>query len=202
MPEQTIMNVCKAATRGQVKTRLIQDLGADGAAQLHAELASRMLQDCLKPKVVEMAALELWCSPDTEDEFYNQFPIKRCLQQGEDLDKRMAFAFEQTTVPAILIGTDCPRLDADYLQLALAKLKSHDAVVGPAEDGGYGLIGLRHPSEDLFKGIKWGSASVCSETCRVMNRQKLNWALLPLLWDVDRPEDVKRWRNAEPHLLG
>ena len=200
MPEQKIMIFCKAPIPGQVKTRLIRDLGADGAAQVHSELASRMLQDCLKPKVVGSAMLELWCSPDTKDEFYDQFPIERHLQEGEDLGQRMAFAFERAGVPAVLIGTDCPRLDADYLQRALAKLKSHDAVLGPAEDGGYGLIGLQHPNADLFRSIKWGTASVCSETCRVMNQKKLNWSLLPLLWDVDRPEDVKRYKNLKSPL--
>ena len=63
------------------------------------------------------------------------------------------------------------------------------------EDGGYGLIGLQRAEADVFNDINWGTEDVCSDTCRHFNTLGMNWALMPLLWDVDRPEDVDRWRS-------
>ena len=199
MPKPRILIFCKAPIAGEVKTRLIPSMGVDAATELHQQLATRIILECLNPDVSAVADIELWCSPTTDHEFYRQFEVQKCQQQGEDLGQRMANAFEATGVPALLIGTDCVNLDGNYLRLAVDKLTTHDAVIGPAEDGGYGLIGLHEGNRDLFEGINWGSETVCSETCRKMNTQQLNFALLPLLWDVDRPDDVERLNRLKQH---
>ena len=96
---------------------------------------------------------------------------------------------------SILIGTDCINLDATYLEQAIESLTHAEACLGPAEDGGYGLIGLRRPESTVFEGMAWGTDSVCAETARAMNKCFENWQLLSLLWDVDRPEDLERYNN-------
>lgn len=192
-----ILIFCKAPLQGEVMTRLIDALGGDSATKLHQALASDMIERCLDASITEIADVELWCTPPTEHEFYKQFNLIRRLQKGQDLGQRMSDAFSSTGSAAILIGTDCPNLDVEYLQAAIAKLADHHAVIGPAEDGGYGLIGLQQANEELFRNIGWGGSRVCAETCRKMNMQGLNFALLPLLWDVDRPEDVKRYRSVK-----
>lgn len=191
---------CKAPIPGEVNTRLIPDLGIASATKLHETMARRIINLCLSAEVTGQANTELWCSPTIEHEFYDQFDCERYPQQGDDLGQRMSNAFDATQGPAIVIGTDCANLDRDYLLQAMARLKNHAAVIGPAEDGGYGLIGLRHAIPAVFQNIEWGTANVCAQTCHVLNHQThnhqaLNWALLPLLWDVDRIEDVERYRR-------
>lgn len=185
---------CKAPIPGTVKTRLISYLGEAGATSLHWELSDRLIRECLESRISGQFDVELWCYPTTSDDFFNQFNVTLHLQQGGNLGERMDNAFRRTGSPAILIGTDCPNLDAGYLQRATTLLASHDAVLGPAEDGGYGLIGLQQPNSALFNDMNWGTDQVASDTSAELNRQQLHWSLLPLLWDVDRPEDVRRYR--------
>ena len=193
-----ILVFCKAPVPGAVKTRLIPTLGEQGACDLHSELATRIL-DVVQP--AQLAPVQLWCAPDTNHPFFTERDAVSLHQQtGEDLGERMHRAFvsaldESGVHRVVLIGTDCPTIDDDYIDAALSTLRDHDAVLGPAEDGGYGLIGLTKPEADYFHGIAWGTDSVCEDTCTRFNTAALNWALLPRIWDVDRPEDVARWRQ-------
>jgi rSAM/selenodomain-associated transferase 1 len=118
------------------------------------------------------------------------------LQPDGDLGVRMAHALRNGVSRApktILIGTDCPPIDAAYVKQAFETLNTHDVVLGPAEDGGYGLIGVKNTVPDIFSGIDWGTDKVLAQTCRKLNAQRINYALLPLIWDVDRPEDLPRY---------
>ncbi|XOV89915.1 MAG: TIGR04282 family arsenosugar biosynthesis glycosyltransferase [Pseudomonadota bacterium] len=200
-PHARIQVFCRAPVAGLAKTRLIPMLGESGAAALHEELAAARIRMSVGSG---LAPVELWCEPSPDHPFFARFGAQVSLhtQVGADLGARMAAALEAGLVQAwpgqacaVLIGTDCPSLDAAYLAQALEMLKDHDAVIGPAEDGGYGLIGLRRPVPHAFRHIAWGSDRVAAETCRVFNRERLRFALLPLLWDVDRPEDVERYRR-------
>jgi rSAM/selenodomain-associated transferase 1 len=111
----------------------------------------------------------------------------------------MAHAFHETlkwTTQALLIGTDCPSLTVDDLREAAEVLrKGIDAVIGPAEDGGYILIGLRRCVPDLFTGISWGTGSVLDQTRRRLRELRWKWHELSEQWDVDRPEDVERLKR-------
>jgi len=97
---------------------------------------------------------------------------------------------------AILIGSDCVSLTPADLIRALTLLdQGKDAVLGPAEDGGYVLIGLRRPRAALFRGIRWSSAAVLPATRRRLRLAGLDWAELDQRWDVDVPADLRRWRS-------
>jgi uncharacterized protein len=97
----------------------------------------------------------------------------------------------------VLIGSDCPALRAADLRAAFAALRTGaDAVIAPAEDGGYPLIGLRRVSPDLFEGIEWGGEQVLAATRLRLSRLGWKWIELRELWDVDRPADVARLRCA------
>lgn len=222
-PDSIIQIFCKAPIAGEVKTRLIPQLGEQGAARLHERLAGDTIALCQSAR---LAPVEIWCMPDTGHGFFADAADDSTLlyqQQGANLGERLSSAAasalgemgEKSAEAVVIIGTDCPALDADYLHLALEKLENHDAVLGPAEDGGYCLIGFRRANEKssretlvqessvqessvwrkAFQNIPWGTDTVCADTCRVFNRENLHWALLPLLWDVDRPEDVVRLDN-------
>ena len=98
---------------------------------------------------------------------------------------------------AVLIGSDCPSLKpADLRAAARALHAGADAVLSPAEDGGYALIGVRRAARGLFTGIEWGSAQVLAQTRRRLRRLRWQWTELRTLWDVDRPEDVARLRRS------
>ena len=198
-PDSRILIFCKAPVAGSVKTRLIPHMGANAAAELHRKLALRIVGECQR---AGLAPVEVWCAPDINHPFFVDLAPRgsRHRQQAGDLGERMSFAFEHClTRPgitsAVLIGTDCPTLNAAYIERALLALQRRDAVIGPAEDGGYGLIGLRRADRAIFIGMDWGGNSVCAETCRVLNRCGYRWSLLPLIWDIDRPEDLIRYRG-------
>jgi glycosyltransferase A (GT-A) superfamily protein (DUF2064 family) len=108
----------------------------------------------------------------------------------------MAHAFHETlktASQAVLIGTDCPSLTVHDLQEAAGVLRQGiDAVIGPTEDRGYVLIGLRRYAPELFTGISWGTESVLDQTRACLQGLGWKWHELSERWDVDRPEDVER----------
>lgn len=192
------MVFAKAPTPGRVKTRLVPTLGARGAAELHRQLAERTLRTALAAGLGEV---ELWCAPGTNDAFFaacaKQHGVSLRAQGEGDVGMRMARALELALADGsagLLTGSDCPALTAEYLREAAAGLAGgNDAVFGPAEDGGYVLIGLaRSPSAQLFEGIAWGTATVMQETRTRLARLNWRWRELATLWDVDRPEDLLR----------
>lgn len=146
-PTSRIQVFCKAPVIGSVKTRLIPYLGEHAATRLHERLAKQTIEVC---KASRLAPIELWCMPDTEHDFFQQFADDNTslhVQQGSELGERMFTGIAHALLneradSVVLIGTDCPTLDSDYLRDALERLGEFDAVVGPAEDGGYCLIGL------------------------------------------------------------
>jgi rSAM/selenodomain-associated transferase 1 len=128
-----------------------------------------------------------------------QFHLRLRSQGRGDLGERMHRAFTLVLKEhrsAILIGGDCPALrPADLRAAARALRGGMDAVLSPAEDGGYALIGLRRVSSRLFRGIEWGGSDVLAQTRRRLVRLGWRWKELRTVWDVDRPEDVERLRK-------
>lgn len=199
-----ILIFAKAPTPGQVKTRLIPALGESGAAELQRQLIERTLHTAV---AAALGTLELWCAPGPEDPFFADCAKRHGAglraQGAGDLGTRMARALESSLAagsPGLLIGCDCPALTPAYLRDAAAALDGgNDAVFGPAEDGGYVLIGLaRTPPTELFEDIAWGTATVMQETRARLARANWRWRELALLWDVDRPEDLPRLRQLSP----
>jgi rSAM/selenodomain-associated transferase 2/rSAM/selenodomain-associated transferase 1 len=121
-------------------------------------------------------------------------------QRGDDLGARMQAALRSALDrgrPALLIGTDCPALDAAHLAAAADALRDHDAVFVPAEDGGYVLVGLAR-AVDAFEGIAWSGAGVMAATRARLAAAGASWRELPPLWDVDRAEDLRRLAALDP----
>lgn len=202
----TVLVFAKAPDPGKVKTRLASHIGEGPAAVLAARLALRTLATVCEAGVGDV---ELWCAPDTVHPFFDLCRRRHGValhgQVGDDLGARMSHALRsalQRTPAAILIGSDIPGLAPADLRLAATSLATgDDAVFGPAEDGGYWLIGLRRVDDAIFKDVTWGSSNVLSQTrarCDVLGWRVTNVATR---WDVDRPEDFERLRqdpaNAE-----
>jgi rSAM/selenodomain-associated transferase 1 len=192
-----IVVFAKAPEPGKVKTRLIPALGEAGAAALHRRLVMHSLRVA---RDAGLGPVELWCAPDTRHAFFaeceRQFGASLHSQCEGDLGARMRYAFEKVlerAERAILVGSDIPALSAQYLRDAERALgRAHDAVVGPAEDGGYVLIGLARCDPELFRDIPWGEPEVLAETRRRLAALRWRCLELPALWDVDRPEDLER----------
>ncbi len=114
--------------------------------------------------------------------------------QGDgSLGQRLSRAAGEASTPVrplVIIGTDCPGLSADILDAAFAALGAHDLVLGPAIDGGYYLVGFRAFVPALFQGIRWSTSEVLAQTRDAASRAGLSCVMLPMLADVDRPDDL------------
>ena len=188
---------CKAPIPGQVKTRLLPEFTETEAARLHHDLATETLADCLRvQEALPELSLELWCSPTPDHSFFTDYHLSYELlaQDGNDLGARMHHGFLAKPGPAILIGTDCPPIDSDYLIEAVKRMQEADVLLAPAEDGGYGLIGLHEPNEAIFTGVSWSTEHVLEQTLARCQEQALSTHLLDTIWDVDYPKDVIRWQ--------
>lgn len=192
---------CKAPIAGEVKTRLIPALTAEEAAALHQALTLRTLETA----TAAFTDVELWCAPALEHAFFSEcrsrFAVELHLQRGADLGMRMHDAFVSALTryqSAVVIGTDCPCLSAADLRAARGALQQGaQAVLGPADDGGYVLLGLRRVCPELFTDIPWGSGSVAGITRARLRRLGWGWSELACRSDVDTPADLFRWRRLQ-----
>jgi uncharacterized protein len=198
-PGIRLLVFAKAPVPGQVKTRLLPVLDATGAAALHARLVEESIARFTAEPV---CPVELHCAPDAGHPLFRalvrRYPIQCRVQQGRDLGVRMAHAVDQTLAAGhwpLLVGSDCPRLDAGVLVAACeALVAGHPAVLGPAEDGGYVLLGLRRPAPELFRDMAWGTERVLAQTRQRLAALGWDWRELAPLWDLDRPEDLLRYQ--------
>ena len=187
----------KAPLPGAVKTRLIPALGAEGATALYRTLVERALECAV---AADIGPVQLWCAPDAGDPFFHacrdRFGVRLASQCEGDLGTRMRGAFEAMLAEggrALLIGSDVPAMTPAYVRAADAALADgRDAVIGAAEDGGYVLIGLSLLAPALFEGIEWGGPEVMRATRSRIERLGLRHLELPVLWDLDRSEDLSR----------
>ena len=187
--------LAKAPIPGLAKTRLAASLGLQGAARLQERLIVRTLETAC---AAATGPVRLWAAPDESHfrELATRFHVDLAAQPDADLGARMLAAFAAAT-PALVIGTDCPALEARHLREAADLLRGgNDAVIIPAEDGGYVLIGLRWPQPALFRSMQWGVPGVMEETRGRARRLGLAVRELAPLWDVDVPADLERMREA------
>lgn len=192
-PPCTVIVFAKAPEAGRVKTRLAAVLGMQGAARL----AARMLDDALERAVhAGLGPVELCCAPDASHPRFQLAAARgiRLSMQGEgDLGQRMRGALEralQSSGRALLIGTDTPGLTPDHLRAAAAALGTHPAVVVPAFDGGYALIGLCAPCPPLFDGIVWSTPQVMHQTRQRARTAGIALAEMEGVRDIDETGDL------------
>jgi rSAM/selenodomain-associated transferase 1 len=188
--------MAKAPRPGDVKTRLCPPLAPAGAAALaRAFLLDRIAQG----RELDARLAIAYAPGDARPEFEALAPDCELIpQRGPDLGARMGGAVEDVLAAgaagAVLVGTDSPTAPGDALAEAVRLLASGDAelVLGPAEDGGYYLIGLRAPQPALFRDMAWSTAGVFAETVRRARALGLRTAALPAWFDVDTGADLER----------
>ncbi|MCZ8233977.1 MAG: TIGR04282 family arsenosugar biosynthesis glycosyltransferase [Inhella sp.] len=188
--------LAKAPVAGMAKTRLIPALGADGAARLAARLLDHTMAEAA---ATGFAHLRLLGSPDAQHPALARHAGVAALgsQCEGDLGARMLLALRDglASQPAsLIIGTDAPALDRHRLREAALVLEANDAVVVPALDGGYALLGLSARAgtvpELLFSGMTWSTATVMAETRQRLQRLGLRWVELDAVSDIDEAADL------------
>jgi hypothetical protein len=187
---------------GNTRTRLIPVLGAEGAATLQRQMTEHKLAEVNQLLTFYPLSVEVHFAGGNEQlmqEWLGSSLVYRRQSEG-DIGDRMASAFQASfaagMTAGVLIGSDCPDLNVSLMAEAFQLLRQHDLVLGPALDGGYYLIGLRRLIPELFTGIPWSTAEVLQQTITIAKRLGLAVAKLPLLSDVDRPEDLSVWKPA------
>ncbi|MEM1085988.1 MAG: TIGR04283 family arsenosugar biosynthesis glycosyltransferase [Verrucomicrobiota bacterium] len=181
---------------GKSKTRLIPALGEAGAAAFHDRLARHTVGRASAFAACRKGLdLELRVSGGTTMDGRAwlgdaSWKIQADGGLGEKLLEAVSSAFEEGASKVVVIGTDCPSLDESGLETAFDELDRHEAVVGPAKDGGYYLIGMRSLHERLFESIPWGGSEVFARTMERAVAIGLSMGILPSLPDVDIPEDL------------
>jgi len=179
------MVFARAPLAGQVKTRLIPRLGAEGAAQLQRRLILGALRTAGAVGRVELHVTR-------RHSWLRRLGVVLRLQRGRDLGERMHHALSRRRF-AVLIGSDAPALRPADLRQAVRWLRGGtDVVLAPAEDGGYALIAARRIDARVFAGIRWGTDEVLARTLDNLGRCGLRYRLLRTVWDVDRPDDLDR----------
>lgn len=181
-------------TAGAAKTRLIPALGAEDAARVHRQLTERTLGVLMSSRF----PCELHFTGAAEADFREWLGDGFTLTEqanGDLTDRLMAALYP---APVIFFGADTPDLSAHHVVQAVAALETHPIVLGPADDGGYYLIGMKQPMPELLDHMPWSTAQVMPETLRRLEKMNIDPILLDTLHDCDRPEDLARW----PWLTG
>lgn len=195
---------------GKVKTRLAATLGAEKAAQVYRRLSEQTLARLCSHTSFAHQQCAIFFDPPGRDAEVRRWltPLAGSAvfhaQVEGDLGFRMAQAFRHTfaapgVTRAVIIGTDCPQLRMEIVQKAFEVLNDYPAVIGPAADGGYYLLGLREEMPCLFEGISWSTDRVLIQTLDALNNCGIGYALLPTLQDVDTETDLHhtwpQWQN-------
>ena len=184
---------------GKCKTRLAAKIGDNAALEVYTFLLKHTVSftrslDCSK---FVYYSEEIW-----ENDIWDNQLYQKKLQQGEDLGKRMENAFtdgfNSGFKKIIIIGSDMYDLSQTELEVAFSALDTNDYVIGPAEDGGYYLLGMTVENPRLFQSKEWGTPSVLGHTLKDLEKENL--FLLPEKNDVDHYEDIKDIEAFRPFL--
>ena len=195
-----LLQFAREPVPGQVKTRLQPALEAAGACELHIALLTHTARQLA---AVPRCERELWVAGDPghpalrHAASLGRARVRR--QRGTDLGERMHHALDMALADAqrvVLVGSDCPGLDAAYVEAAFAALAAADVVLGPALDEGYVLIGVRRVDARLFREVDWGTGAVLAQTLARVDALGWRAALLEPRRDIDRPEDLAAWEEA------
>ena len=178
---------------GKAKTRLAKTVGDARALRIYHELLRHTRE--VAEQIDAHRYVHYSSFVDTRDDWSAE-KFTKSLQPAGDLGERMRTAFAAALEQhdrAVIIGSDCATLTPDIVNNAIAALDTHDAVIGPATDGGYYLLGLKDLSVDVFSGMTWSVDTVGSETVRRLTEAGKSIATVPKLSDIDTEADWNQY---------
>ena len=178
---------------GLVKTRLAKSIGDAKALQVYLLL----LEKCkLETSKVDANRFLYYSEGIIKNDTWSTSNFIKKSQFEGDLGERIIHAFHEVFIdssgPSIIIGSDCYDLDSDVIEEAFQKLKEFDLVLGPANDGGYYLLGINKMSKDIFRDIDWSTEKVLKQTLEAAQEEKMTYFLLKELIDLDTFEDLEK----------
>ncbi len=202
MSLRTVSQFLKWPRMGEVKTRLAKTIGNQEAVSVHVQLCQAVynnLKKCDAQYVMHVAGIPAGIGGDAFSRWLSSTGVQVIPQISGDLGQRMAAVLSSASPNeyVLVVGSDCPCLTAEYIDRAFEALDRSDLVLGPAEDGGYVLIGAKRFQPDIFDGVRWGEGGVYAQTRRNAQAAGLKVESLPTMWDVDVIEDLTRWRQFE-----
>ncbi|SMX23025.1 TIGR04282 family arsenosugar biosynthesis glycosyltransferase [Boseongicola aestuarii] len=173
---------------GRVKTRLGRDIGLTTAAWWFRHQTRRLIRRLEDPRWHLILAV----SPDREGLQSRIWPehIDRLPQGPGTLGDRMARMLRSTPGPTLVIGADIPAVTTSHIALAFQTLNQNASVLGPAPDGGYWLVGLKHPArarQTLFQHVRWSTRHALQDTAKTLPEPT---ALTATLQDIDTAKDL------------
>lgn len=194
--DSLLMIFAKNPEIGKVKTRLAKSIGEEKALMIYLKLLEHT--HAVADRVFADKAI-FYSSKVQEFDILDYYKFPKFLQKGADLGERMERAFGQAFAQhyekVVIIGSDCYELTADIVEDAFAALDDSNVVLGPAQDGGYYLLGADRHYPHLFKNKKWSTSDVLLDTILDLKKLKLSYTLLPTLSDVDEEKDLGELRK-------
>lgn len=190
-PKGVLVVMAKRPQLGRAKTRLAESVGNELALSFYQKMLLKTLQTASKvPFEVIVAA-----TGEGNYEFPSRFHLQE--QVPGDLGLRMASAFSQafekfSQLPAVMIGTDCYELTPAIIERSFELLQTKDVVLGPSEDGGYYLIGMKTVHPTLFSDMEWSVETVLVETQKRLKLANVTCAEVDTLNDIDTLDDLKK----------
>lgn len=202
-PRRAVLVFVRAPVPGTVKTRLAAAIGDEAALRVYRRLAEHTLREAAA--LADGVQVRVHHTPAGAGEAVRAWlgDEPAYLPQADgDLGARMGDAFARAFVEGaervVIVGSDLPELSAELLRRAFALLDAHPAVLGPARDGGYYLLGLRRPVDGIFEGIAWSTPDVLAATLDRFRAAGIEPAMLETLADVDEAEDLPEgWRAQD-----
>jgi len=196
MGDQLLIIFVKNPELGKAKTRLAASIGDKAALKVYKRLLERTLE-ITSPLRFDKAVF--YNEYVDENDLWPNEPFVKKLQATGDLGQKMEtatnWAFEQGYQKICIIGSDCYDLTTSQLREAFACLQNHDAVIGPAQDGGYYLVGLSKACPSIFRNKEWSTETVFTDTERDFLTEGLTYCKLEVLNDVDTKEDLGDWAS-------
>jgi rSAM/selenodomain-associated transferase 1 len=200
---EAVIVFARLPQKGKVKTRLAKKLGEDFAVAFYKSCAGYILNEC-RNILSNNTAIYVFYPADNDVNFIKDWignDFRYLPQRGEDIGQKMNNAFKDVfsegAEKVILIGTDIPGISSCIISDALNVLTENEVVIGPAEDGGYYLLGMKKQYDILFENIKWGTGSVLASTLDVLANNKIEFKLMPELIDIDTEESLNNWMNTK-----
>lgn len=203
-----VMQFAKWPEAGRVKTRLMPELGEQGALEAHITLSLAVLNQLSASDCEvrffwdrDLATVPEAAVPVTEQ--IEALGIAQGIQRGKVLGERMETALSEGLKEfpkAVIVGSDCPSVDADYVHQALKALDEVDVVLGPSDDGGYVLIGARNHIAGMLDNVSWGTDRALADTLARLDSVGLSCMQLSPRWDVDEPGDWERFLRQFPEF--
>lgn len=220
MEIERLIVFAKRPILGRVKSRLAKDIGESKALELYIQLLNHTAKVVEEWQIRNDSRNVYWfwdsakedfkikiehSVGESEKDYYLPSNFEIYIQREGDLGEKMTYAFEEIFMsagytgktlskpyPIAIIGTDCPGLNWEILEDCFTKLQAKDIVIGPAEDGGYYLLGMRGFFPEVFKDVDWSTERVFEQSLRNIGEIKLSWDTLVKLNDIDRLEDLAR----------